>query len=280
MLGNTSQQLTLGGKYADGFQHLVTLQMNTTYLKLSVDDKSENVYIINSVPLNADVIFCGGYPPHLDLTAIVPYTTSDLVNSTYVRLSNSTQVPYSTTVTMDKYNRTSTITNLTNQQEYNSVATTVSSSESTSYKSWNQTYPVNSITKSEVSSTSFKTSIPPSPVTPSSRTSQTNYSMSLGVRRRRKRDATGVVSAFVLLFDSTPLVGTMQDIRLGNQLMLLYPLDGSPQAISDLTTSGGTPVVASLVRVEQGEMSEDICGTTLPCGNNSTCSNVIYNDYT
>lgn len=91
---------------------------------------------------------------------------------------------------------------------------------------------------------------------------------------RKRRDTSITTGGTVDDFSAViPYKGTIQDAQLQHFSLEFYPLQN--QSLSDLsplpvTTSSG---------LTRDEISDPVCDLISPCENNSTCSDVFFNDY-
>lgn len=93
--------------------------------------------------------------------------------------------------------------------------------------------------------------------------------------RRRKRGTSLVDTGSSIddFMNKDSYKGTIQDVQLGAMSLQFYPLEDP--SLSDLT-----PVrLASSSGLTQNEVTDPVCNMTNPCENNSTCSDVFFNDY-
>lgn len=89
----------------------------------------------------------------------------------------------------------------------------------------------------------------------------------LSGRKKRSSDFTININQISDLSNVGKYKGTIQDIELNSEKLLLYGEDGGSTYVANNTSS-----------LERGEVTDDIC-SFLPCENNATCANVFFNDF-
>ena len=91
---------------------------------------------------------------------------------------------------------------------------------------------------------------------------------------RRRRETINVPGKDVTDFTgTTKFKGTIQDARLSGISLQFYSL--ANQSFSDLPVLS----VSAQIGLEEDEKTSQVCNITTPCENNSTCSDVFFDDY-
>ncbi|KAL4219251.1 DNA repair protein Rad9 [Mactra antiquata] len=96
------------------------------------------------------------------------------------------------------------------------------------------------------------------------------------LRRKRRDTFTSMVNSGSTINDYTNkdhYKGTIQDVQLSSMSLQFYPL--SDPTLSDLTAVN----ITKQTNLTENETSDPVCAMISPCENNSTCSDVFFNDY-